>query len=438
MSAKPLILRNGLIVTINERRDVFKGDILIEDKYIRGISANVQHNNADSFDASSYVIIPGLIQTHIHLCQTIFRNMADDLKLLEWLNQKIYPMEAAHTPESLRISAQLGLAELMLSGTTTIMDMGTVHHMDVVFEELVRSGIRAFCGKTMMDYGKIPTDLIENTQGAIDSSLSLMKRWHDCADGRIKYAFAPRFVLSCSDELLNVTAKLSQQLKIPIHSHAAETMDEVDLVKEKYHQDTLSYLEQLGVVGPNLCLAHCIWLNEKEKDILYQQNVKVLHCPSSNLKLGSGIAPIPDYLERGITVSIGADGAPCNNNLDVFTEMRLAALIQKPKYGPHIMDSETVMRMATMEGAKTLGLENEIGSIEIGKKADLAFIRLDQIYTIPFNNIYSKLVYSTPSSAVEYLMIDGNWVVKNRSLVYYDIDEIIKQTNHVSNTMFTH
>jgi cytosine/adenosine deaminase-related metal-dependent hydrolase len=434
MYLNPLIIKNGLIVTINGNGDIYQGDILIEDKYIREIGANLNYTNAETFDASNYIVIPGLIQTHIHLCQTIFRNIADDLTLLDWLNQKIYPLEARHTPETLRISAQLGLAELMLGGTSTILDMGTVHHMDVVFEELNRSGIRAFCGKTMMDDGNIPDGLSESTRESIDSSLTLLERWHESANGRIKYAFAPRFILSCSENLLIETAKLCQQLNILFHTHAAETIEEVNLVKERYQKDTLSFMAQLGAVGPNLCLAHCVWLNKREKDIVGQQHVKVLHCPSSNLKLGSGIAPIPEYLDQGITVSLGADGAPCNNNLDAFTEMRFAALIQKPKYGPQIMDAETVMRMATVGGAKTLGLENEIGSIEKGKKADLAFVRLDQIHTIPYKNIYSKLVYSTPSSAVEYLMIDGQWTIKNRIIENYNIENIINTAKNTAET----
>ena len=436
MNANWKLLKNGLIVTINDSADVDTGDILIEGKYIRGIGSNLKHSDAQYFDASEYVIIPGLIQTHVHLCQTLFRNLADDLTLLNWLNKKIYPWEALHTPESLAISTKLGIAELLLGGTSTILDMGTVNHMDVVFEELARSGMRAFCGKTMMVKGEMPIALQENTSKAIDSSITLLERWHNTGSERVKYAFAPRFILSCSKELLTETVKLSREYNVPLHTHAAENMTEVDIVKTMYNKDTISFFEEIGAAGPNLCLAHCVWLNDREKDILRDTKIKVLHCPSSNLKLGSGIAPIPEYLDHGITVSIGADGAPCNNNLDAFTEMRLAALIQKPKYGAHVMDSESVLRMATIEGAKTLGLENEIGSIEVGKKADLALIKLNQVHTIPYKSIYSKLVYSTPSSAVEHLIIDGEWVVKNRSLFNYDINDIMKQANYIANKLF--
>ena len=192
---------------------------------------------------------------------------------------------------------------------------------------------------------------------------------------------------------------------------------ETNLIEQTFGVKNINFFEKLGIAGPGVCLAHCIWLDEKEKDILEENNIKVLHCPSANLKLGSGIAPIPEYLERGISVSLGADGAPCNNNMDIFNEMRLAALIQKPENGPTAMNSETVFKMATIEGAKALGLEREIGSIETGKKADLVFCKINDLRSIPFENIYSKVVYSTNSSGVNHLMINGEWIVQDKQLV---------------------
>jgi len=377
------------------------------------------------FDATPYIVIPGLIQTHVHLCQTLFRNMADDLPLLDWLRKRIWPYERAHTAESLRVSARLGLCELLMGGTTTVLDMGTVHNMDVVFEEMTQSGIRGFSGKTMMDYQDMPEGLLEPTRKAIDSSLALLERWHNTSEGRVRYAFAPRFLLSCTPDLLQETWQLADQYKVPFHTHAAESRGEVELLESRYHERSFNFMEKLGVTGPNACVAHCIWLDNSEKQILKDSQIKVLHCPSSNLKLGSGIAPIPEYLEMGINVSLGADGAPCNNNLDQFTEMRTAALIQKPTYGPESMDAITVFRMATIEGARALGIGDLTGSLEPGKKADIVFIRNDRIPSIPFENVYSKLVYSTNAAAVDHVIIDGEWVVKNRLPLRYNIAEII-------------
>ena len=428
MTSDRTLIKNGLLVTMNESSEVITGDILVKDSKIVDIGTNLSQADASIFDASSYFVTPGFIQTHVHLCQTLFRNLADDLSLLDWLKNKIWPLEGQHTEKSLRISAQLGISELLLGGTTTIMDMGTVHHMNVVFEEIEKSGIRAFCGKTMMDWGEIPESLQETTSDSIDKSLELLENWHNTAGERIKYAFAPRFVLSCSQELLKKTYSLSEEYSVPFHSHASENLEETKLVEQTVGARNIKVLEKLGIVGPEVFLAHCIWLDNEEKDIMEKNQIKVLHCPSANLKLGSGIAPVPEYLERGISVSLGADGAPCNNNLDIFNEMRLAALIQKPIHGPTVLSSETIFRMATIEGAKALGMQNQIGSIEVGKKADLVFCKLNDLRSIPFENIYSKVVYSTNSSGVSHLMIDGKWVMQNQKLTAYDINDVIQRS----------
>jgi 5-methylthioadenosine/S-adenosylhomocysteine deaminase len=429
MPTTPILIKKGVIVTVNPLSDIFQGDILVKDSKIAKIGLDINEPNATVFDASDYFVTPGFIQTHVHLCQTLFRNLADDMSLLDWLKKKIWPLEAQHTKDSLRVSAQLGIAELLLGGTCTIMDMGTVHHMQAVFEEIEHSGIRAICGKTMMDWGDIPDNLRETTKDSIDESVKLLNDWHNRAGGRIKYAFAPRFVLSCTQELLVQTYSLSREYNVRFHSHAAENKKETELIEQTFGARNVNLFDKLGIVGPDVCLAHCIWLDEKEKDILEHNNIKVLHCPGANLKLGSGIAPIPEYLDRGISVSLGADGAPCNNNMDIFNEMRLAALIQKPKNGPTAMNSETVFRMATIDGARALGLESQIGSIEVGKKADLVFCKINELRSIPFENIYSKVVYSTNSSGVIHSMIDGKWVMQDRTLSAYDINKIILNSN---------
>jgi len=196
--------------------------------------------------------------------------------------------------------------------------------------------------------------------------------------------------------------------------------------------------DKLGAADKNLCLAHCVWSTEEERQLLKERRIKVLHCPSSNLKLGSGIAPIPDYLDRGITVSLGSDGPPCNNNLDMFNEMRLAALIQKPEHGPRAMPAETVLRMAAIKGAETLGLEDVTGSIEPGKRADLTFIKNDQVHSIPYENVYSKILYSAASSDVQHVMIDGTWVLKDFELITLNKTEIIKNAVNFSNDSLQH
>jgi len=426
---KRVLLKNALLVTVNSKSEVFTGDLLIENDLIKNIDNSITDETAEIFDASEYIVTPGFVQTHVHLCQALFRNLADDLSLLDWLQKKIWIFEGKHTPDTLRLSAQLGISELLLGGTSTILDIGTVHHMDVVFEEIERSGIRAVCGKTMMDHDDTIDSLKESTKQAIKTSCDLLEKWHNKDNGRIQYAFAPRFALSCTEDLLIETRKLTEKYNVIYHTHASENKDEIKLVEQRFGLRNIEYFDKLGITGPNFCVAHCIWLDETEKKILEESGSHVLHCPSANLKLGSGIAPIPEYIKRSINVSLGADGAPCNNNLDIFVEMRLAALIQKPVYGAEAMPAETVFKMATINGAKALGLEKQIGSLEAGKKADIAFIKRNQVRSIPFENIYSKLVYATQSNAINHLIINGNWVVKDCKLTKYDKNKVINEVN---------
>ena len=421
-----LLVKNALIVTMDKERRVLNADILIDDKRISKIGAQLNEPGARLFDASGYVVTPGFIQTHVHLCQALYRNRADDLSLLDWLQKKIWPFEAAHTPASMRLSAQLGLAELIRGGTTTILDMGSVHHQDIIFEELERSGMRAVAGKVMMDYGNLPAALAEKTTVSINESLRLLDKWHNFDDGRLKYAFAPRFALSCSEELLRESGRLAREKGVLYHTHAAENKEESRLVRQRFGVSNIMLFDKLGIAGEHLCLAHCVWSDEQDRRLLKERDIKVLHCPSANLKLGSGIAPIPEYMEDGITVSLGADGAPCNNNLDIFNEMRLAALIQKPKYGPRIMPAQKIFEMATINGARTLGLDDETGSIEAGKRADLAFIKNSQVHSIPYENIYAKLVYSSHSADVAHVMIDGRWVMRERRLLTIDEKQVLQ------------
>ena len=193
----------------------------------------------------------------------------------------------------------------------------------------------------------------------------------------------------------------------------------------------IEYFNHIGITGENLCLAHCVWLNENEKSILKEDDIKVIHCPTANLKLGSGIAPVPEYIKNDITVSIGADGAPCNNNLNIFNELRLAGLIQRPRYGVNAIPAIDLFKMATINGAKTLQQENQIGSIEIGKKADLNFIHSQEIHSEPFSDIYTKIIYSTYATDIHHVIINGKWVLKNRNLITLNENNILKSAKKV-------
>lgn len=420
-----ILLRNLTIVTQNKNREILAGDIWIEGNQIKEIGEKIANPGIEEMDLSGLTAIPGLIQTHVHVCQSLFRNLADDLELLEWLAQNIWPMEMAHNRSSLRTSAKLGIYEMLCTGVTTILDMGSAFDMDIVFEELQTSGIRAFSGKVMMDSGNQPYK--ETTHDALDSTEALIRKWHGKSNGRIQYAVAPRFVPSCSNDLWEGARELSKEFDLLVHTHSSENRREVELVKQQTGFNNVEFFVENGLASPKLCLAHCIWVSEKEIEYLKEYQINVLHCPAANLKLGSGIAPVPKMLQKGINVSIGSDGAPCNNNMDIFTDMRLAALIHKPHNGVTSINAQNLFDMVTISGAKTVGLEDKIGSIEPGKYADLTFMNLNKVHTVPADNVYSQIVYSAHATDVTHVMVDGNWVVQNGIPIAYDEEEVVRR-----------
>lgn len=435
------LIKNACIVTMNAANDVLNGEVLIEDDRIVKVGAKLDEAAADTvLDAGGKVLLPGFVQTHIHLCQTLFRGRADDLELLDWLRKKIWPLEAAHDEESIYYSALLGIGELIRSGTTTILDMETVRHTDYAFQAMALSGIRAISGKVMMDHGaNVPAILLEDTDASLQESEALLNKWHGHDNGRLQYAFCPRFVVSCTEQLLTGVRDLSKQHNVLVHTHASENRGEIELVESERGMRNVTYLDHIGLASPQLVLAHCVWLDEQEKEIIRSRGVKVTHCPGSNMKLASGLAEIPDLLGRHIHVGIGADGAPCNNNLDMFQEMRLTAYIQKVQHGPTVMNARSVLRLATMGGAEVLGLEHEIGSIEPGKKADLQLLDLYDFHSFPSYDVdlFSRIVYSATRGDVDTVFIDGKIVMENKSVKTIDKDLVLKESDQAIKRLLT-
>jgi len=423
-----ILIKQGTIVTMDERDSIVRGDLLIEGDRIASIGSNGQTGDT-VIDASGCVVIPGFVQTHIHLCQTLFRGSADDLALIDWLKKRVWPMEAAHTAGSVAASARLGIAELIKGGTTCALTMETVNHTGEVFRVVEESGFRATVGKCMMDKGdEVPSALQEITSDSIEQSVALLEEWHGKANGRIRYCFAPRFAVSCTRELLEQVGRLARERGVMIHTHASENRTECEMVESETGLRNVAYLNQVGLTGSHVALAHCVHLSKDEIETLLQTKTNVVHCPSSNLKLGSGIAPVAELLERGVSVSLGADGAACNNRLDMFTEMRTAALLQKALHGPEVLPARRALRMATIDGAIAMGLDADIGSIEVGKKADLAVIRLGGIHTSPAaRDVVSSIVYSAEASDVRSVVVDGRILMNERKLLTLDESEVINR-----------
>lgn len=419
------LFRNACIVMIDDHNTVLQGDLLIQGAQIAAIGPELTVAADEVIDARGRVIMPGLVQTHIHLAQTLFRSQADDWELLDWLQQRILPLEAAHDPDSLYYSAALGLAELIQGGTTAIVDMATVHHTDSIFQAILQSGIRAISGKVMMDCGDgAPPKLLQSTDLALEESVRVMESWHGKGAGRIAYGLCPRFAVSCTDDLLRETARLAEFHGLRIHTHASESLGEIALVERERGARNIHYLNSIGCVHERAILAHCVHVDDSEIELIARRGAHVAHCPSSNLKLASGIAPVPRLMAQGVNVSLGADGAACNNNLDGFQEMRLAALIQKPVHGPRSMDARTVLRMATINGAKAMGLEEQIGSIAVGKKADLIMVDLGGLHTWPEADVASRLVYGARSTDVCLTMVDGQILMRDGRLTTLEVGRI--------------
>ncbi len=432
------LIRGGTLVRCDAAGNVAEGDLLVENGRIVAMGVIQPRKLSGSgelvrvVDARGCAVIPGFVQAHVHLCQVLFRGRADDMPLLTWLAERIWPFEAAHDDASLAASAELGLLEMMLAGTTTILDMGTVHGYDAVFDACARSGIRAFGGKTMMDAGaSVPRGLRETTKASLREADRLRATWSGGADGRLGYAYAPRFILSCTETLFRETAARAHDAstgpRALLHSHVAEHPDERSAVRNALGDDDIALLRTWGFRGPNTLLAHGVQLTDDEIDAVASDGTRIVHCPSANLKLGSGIARVHELSRRGVQLALGADGAPCNNNLDPWIELRHAALLAKVRTGVTTLPARQALELATIEGAKALGLEAEVGSLEIGKRADLVVVRLDGPHVEPGGDAYSRLVYGCTARDVMHVFVNGEHLVRHGEHTRLDRDRVLSK-----------
>jgi 5-methylthioadenosine/S-adenosylhomocysteine deaminase len=442
-----ILISQGTVVTCDGTDRVFEGDVLVSGNQISELipggakaskAAYDRTAPARVLDARGCAVIPGFVQAHVHLCQVLFRGMADDMPLLEWLKKRIWPLEAAHDEASLRASAELGLAEMMRAGTTTILDMGTTREHDSVMDACVRSGIRAISGKTMMDLGEgVPKGLRESTRASLSESSRLAKTWSGKGNGRIGYGFAPRFVLSCSEKLVRGAVERAEDIGAIVHTHAAEHPSEVDAVRTLLGDGDIEVLRRWGVRGPRAILAHGVQLTDDQARIVTTDGTRIVHCPSANLKLGSGIARIAELDALGIVLAMGADGAPCNNNLDPWVELRHAALLAKIRTGVTTLPARRVLRLATADGARALGLDAITGSLEVGKRADLVVVRISDLHSEPGGDVFSRLVYGCQSRDVRHVLVDGRLVVKNGEHQEFDTNSVLEAARSQAKKLVT-
>jgi cytosine/adenosine deaminase-related metal-dependent hydrolase len=434
------VFRGGTILTIDPEHRVLAGDVATRDGAIVQVGGSYTPQTSDYtiLDCAGCVVMPGLVQAHVHTVQTLARGRADDLELLDWLRDVIWPYEAALDREDAGIAGELACAELLLGGTTAILDMATVSHTDAIFEAAERSGIRATIGKAMMDAPdpQIPPGLRESTQQSLDESARLLERWHGTAGDRLRYAYAPRFVLSCTDELLREVGAQARARKVGIHTHASENKGEVALVRQRFGKDNIVVLEELGMLGPHTCIAHGIHLSDDERALLAARGAHICTCPSSNLKLASGVCALPELIAAGVSCAIGADGAPCNNNLDGFTELRLVALLHKPRVGPRALPAPEVVRLATLGGAAAMGQGDRIGSLELGKRGDVIAVDVTPLHTIPSGSPWSQIAYTAKSCDVRHVAVDGNVLVREKTLLSLDLGKVRAKATQAAVKLF--
>ena len=417
-----LVLHGGTLLPMRDSRPV-SGDLLVSGTRIGGVGQVTPPPDTEVVDVSGCAVMPGLVQTHVHLVQTLFRGLAEDMALLPWLRTRVWPLEAAHDEASVRASVRLGLLDLLTTGTTTILDMGTTHFGDVVAEELVRSGIRARFGQAMMDTGEgVPPNLVETTRASLDAGGALTKRWHKASSGRIGYVYMPRFALSCTRELLEAVATLAKMNDLLVHTHSNEDPNERVAIEAATGRTPVAYLVETGIASERAVAAHGVHVDDGELQMLRDTRMSITHCPTSNLKLGAGIADVQRLRGARVSVGLGTDGAACNNRLDGFEEARMASLLARSLHGLRTLTADNALVMATRDGARVLRAESEFGTLEVGKRADVVVV--DSSRLASGGDPATRLVFGGGSRGVRDVFIDGTAVVRDGAVLTLDAAEV--------------
>lgn len=420
-----ILIRNAFVLDmVGDKPNVKKADVYIEENRISKIAESITIDGAEVIDGSNKVLMPGLINTHTHLPMSIFKGYKDDRKLMDWLNNAIFPVEDKLESDDFYYNSCLSIIEMIKSGTTTCNDMyfGTERIIDAI----EKMGIRALVSWCVTD-GSI--------RDKLDKTREYAKKYNE-KDYRIKVLVSLHAPYTCNPETTKLCVDLAKELNTGIHIHLAETMDEENTIKEKYGKTPTEYLNDLHVFDVKTVLAHGIYLSDSDIEILKSKNTGISHNPVSNCKLSSGICNVTKLHENGICVGIGTDGSGSTTTLDMFEEMRLTAYLQKVNtLNPVAIKAYDVLKMATIEGAKVLGLENEIGTIEEGKKADIILIDINKPHLYPANDIATNLVYSANGSDVDTVIIDGKIIMKNRKLTNIDEEEIYEKINQICNRL---
>ena len=439
-----LLISNGTILTVDKDRRVLRnGSVLVQDDritYIGNPSDAKKIAQAEfEIDAGGMLVLPGLVDTHIHLAQALIRGCADDTSLIDWLQKFVWPLQGNFEAEDGRVSAELCMLEMIKSGTTTFLEslLHSRYGFDGIAKGVEGSGMRGILSKTVMGLPGYGTErsimhpgMVEDAETCLREVEDNFERWNGAANGRIQVWYGARSLGGCTRELYERIASGARRLGTGVTIHLSEVQEDVRYVQKEFGKTPAEFMDQVGLVGPNVVFAHGVWLTEKEWAILASKGASVAHCPSSNSKLASGIAKVPEMMRAGVNVSLGCDGGPSNNCYDMIREMKMAALLQKARVlDPQVVNAETAIEMATINGSRALGLQKEIGSIEVGKKADIILVGLKTPHLIPAFNPVSNLVYAAGGSDVDTVIIDGKIVMQNRVVKTLDESRIMREAS---------
>jgi len=420
-----ILICNCTILPMSGKGITEKGFIAIKDGRIRqiGKAAKVLPIRAKrTLDGRGKVALPGLINCHTHVAMTLFRGIAEDKPFDDWWRETIWPLEQKLKRSHIYDGALLGCLEMIQSGTTFFADM--YFHEDAVAEAVKKSGLRAVLAPGIIEAGSS-----QRGRKMLQEAVKIAREYHGCADGKINIQLGPHTAYTCSPELLKKARKMASKLNIGLHIHLAESKSMAEAMRKDFGLSEVELLEKVDFLKSDVLAAHCIHLSKKDMQIMKRHDVKVAYNPVANMKLASGVPKIHDLLKFGVTVGIGTDGAACNNSFDMFESMKIAALLQKTHYvDSTVLPAEKVLRMATIEGAKALGLEDIVGSLEVGKKADLILIDFEKPHLTPTHDFYANLVYSAHGSDVVTVIVDGEILMENRKVKTLNESTVIKRT----------
>ena len=423
-----IIIKNGYILTMDPAQDDIKrGVVVIEDGIITQVSESTDETADTVIDAKGGVVMPGLVNTHTHAGMTLFRGYADDLTLSDWLENHIWPAEAQLTDNDLYIGTKLACLEMIRSGTTAFVDMYI--HVDRVARAVEESGMRA-----ALSYGMIDLGDETRAESELKEGRRFVKEWNGRADGRITTMYGPHAPNTCSREFLMKVKEQAKQDNAKIHIHVLETEAELNQMKEQFGMCSVNMLDEIDFLDNDVIAAHCVWLSDGDMDILNERGVNVSHNPVSNMKLASGIAPVPKMLARGVNISLGTDGCASNNNLNMFEEMKTAALLHKVDTSdPTVLPAQQVLEMATINGARAMGINS--GMLKVGCMADVIIVDMDKPHLTPRYNVASHLVYSASGADVRTTIVNGKVLMDDYKVLSMDEQTVMEKAKDAASNL---